>query len=60
MILTMMDTTAKRLKKNWMKLKSYWMKAMMTQKKDTLLKSTMVMDSLARFALKILMDCRWL
>jgi len=52
----MMDTAARRLKKNWMKPMMHLMKAMMIQKRDTLLKSTMVMDSLARFRLKILMD----
>jgi len=56
MIQTMMDTAARRLKKNWMKPMMHLMKAMMIQKRDTLLKSTMVMDSLARFRLKILMD----
>jgi len=51
----MMAATAKRLKKNWMKPMMHLMKAMMTQKRDTMLKSAMLMDSLARFRLKILM-----
>jgi len=52
-----MDTVARRLKKNWMKPVMHLMKPMMIQKRDTLLKSTMVIDSLSSFRLKILMDC---
>ena len=61
MIQAMMDTTARKLRKNWVKpmmSMMSMMKAVNTQRKrkDTTLK-VMAIVSLARFKLKILMAC---